>query len=204
MQLVIDQFDTFGAAVLRSPDPPFTDDQFLEFCERYPDYRLETTSEGDIVIQQPAHPREGQRNAAIAFQLANWSDEDGRGEVFDSSTGFFLRNGARLSPDSAWVSRERLQGLADDAAMWHVTPEFVIELKSASDRIETVRSKMREWTANGAALGWLIIPETRTVEVFRADGSHEVLPGAQQVSGEGPVAGFVLNLDRIRTGIKAG
>jgi len=178
-----------------------SDAEFLALCERYPDYRIETTAEGDVVIMPPAHPRTGQRNAAIAHQLFAWNEQHGKGEVFDSSSGFFLKNGARRSPDSAWISRERLSGAADDAAMWYVTPEFVIELKSSSDRLDTQRAKMREWTANGVLLAWLIIPEARTVEIYRADGSLDVLAGIGEIAGEGPVQGFVLRLERIWQGV---
>ena len=143
MQLLVDQFEKFAGAVLQPASAPLTDAQFPELCAQYPDYRIETTAEGDILILSPAHPRTGQRNAAITSQLFAWTEEDGRGEAFDSSAGFFRRNGARRSPDSAWVFRDQLSGLADDAAMWHVTPEFVIELKSASDRIGTLRAKMQ-------------------------------------------------------------
>jgi Uma2 family endonuclease len=203
MQLLIDQFETFAGAVLQPVGSALTDAQFLALCARYPDYRVETTAEGDIVIMPPAHPRTGQRNAAITCQLVAWAERDGRGEAFDSSAGFFLRNGARRSPDSAWISRERLKGLQDDAAMWHVTPEFVIELKSASDRLETLRAKMREWTTYGVSLAWLIDPETRSVEIYRADGSVEQVTEPAEVKGEGPVQGFVLRLDRIWRGIQA-
>jgi Uma2 family endonuclease len=203
MQLLVDHFEKFAAAVLQPANRPLTDEQFLGLCSQYPDYRIETTAEGDILIMPPAHPRTGQRNAAITFQLFAWTEQDGRGEAFDSSAGFFLKNGARRSPDSAWVSRDRLIGLADEMAMWHVTPEFVIELKSASDRVSDLRAKMREWTANGAALAWLIIPETRSVEIYRADGSFETVTEATEIRGEGPVEGFVLRLERIWKGIQA-
>jgi Uma2 family endonuclease len=152
MELVVEQVENFGGIVLRQPASPLTDFRFLELCARYPDYRLETTAEGDIIIMPPAHPRTGQRNAIITHQLTGWTEKDGRGEAFDSSAGLFIANGARRSPDSAWVSRERLQGLAGDGAMWHVAPEFVIELKSASDRLTALPAKMREWTADGAQL----------------------------------------------------
>jgi Uma2 family endonuclease len=200
MQLLVDQFETFAGAVLQPANTPLTDAQFLALCARYPDYRIETTGEGDM---PPAHPRTGQRNAAITYQLVAWTEQDGRGEAFDSSAGCFLKNGARRSPDSAWVSHERLKGLEDDAAMWHVTPEFVIELKSASDRLETLRAKMREWTAYGAVLAWLINPETRSVEIYRADGSVEEVAGPDEIAGEGPVQGFVLRLERIWKGIQS-
>jgi Uma2 family endonuclease len=203
MHLLVDQFEKFSGAVLQPADAPLTDEQFLSLCAQYPDFRIESTAGGDILIMSPAHPRTGQRNAAITYQLFAWTEQDGRGEAFDSSAGFFLSNGARRSPDSAWVSRERLKDLEDEAAMWRVTPEFVIELKSASDRVETLRAKMREWTANGVLLAWLILPETRSVEIYRAGGSMVRLNEPVEVLGEGPVAGFVLQLARIWQGIKA-
>ncbi len=85
--------------------------------------------------------------------------------------------------------------------MWHVTPEFVIELKSASDRLANLRAKMREWIANGVSLAWLIVPETRSVEIYRANGSSEEIAAPSEIAGEGPVAGFVLRLDRTWKGI---
>jgi Uma2 family endonuclease len=201
MQLVVEHFEKFAGAVLQQANAPVTDAEFFALCAQYPDYRIETTAEGDILIMPPAHPRTGQRNAAITYQLYAWTEQDGRGEAFDSSAGFFLKNGARRSPDSAWISRHQLIGLPDEAAMWHVTPEFVIELKSASDRTETLRAKMREWTANGVALAWLVIPETRSVEIYREDGSWEEKTAVSEIAGEGPVAGFVLQLERIWQGI---
>jgi Uma2 family endonuclease len=78
--------------------------------------------------------------------------------------------------------------------MWHVTPEFVIELKSASDRLTALREKMREWTANGVPLAWLVIPETQTVEIYRGDGSAQEVCQPAELAGEGPVQGFVLRL----------
>lgn len=203
MQLLVEHFEQFAGAVLQSPRTPVTDEQFFALCSRYPDYRIETTAEGDILILPPAHPLTGQRNAAITAQLFNWAEQDGRGEAFDSSCGFFLRNGARRSADSAWILRERLRSLPDEDAMWRVVPDFVIELKSANDRIAALRDKMREWTSNGVNLGWLIIPETRSVEIYRADGSSEEIFGTAEVRGEGEVEGFVLQLERIWKGIRA-
>jgi Uma2 family endonuclease len=200
MQLLVEQFEQFSGAVLQPAEGHLTDEQFLALCQRFPDWRLESTAEGDILIMPPAHPRTGLRNAAVTSQLFVWAAQDGRGEAFDSSTGFFLRNGARRSPDSAWVSQERLQGLESDAAMWNVTPEFVIELKSASDRLNALRAKMKEWIANGISIAWLIIPESRTVEIYRADGSVEMLTGPSEIRGEGAVEGFVLKTEKIWQG----
>lgn len=202
MQLQVDRFEQFAAAILQPANRPLTDAEFLALCEKHPDCRIETTAEGDVLIMPPAHPRTGQRNAAITSQLFTWAEEDGRGEAFDSSSGFILKNGARRSPDSAWILRDRLKDLPDDAAMWRVTPDFVIELKSASDRLDVLRTKMREWTGNGVSLAWLVIPESRTVEIYRAgEGGVQQMTGASEIHGDGPVLGFVLRLDRIWKGI---
>jgi len=107
-----------------------------------------------------------------------------------------LPNGARRSPDAAWIFKHRIKDV-DPAAFgryWHVCPNFVIELRSQSDRIRILREKMGEWLANGAQLAWLIDPEVRTVEIYRPGFEAETRSGVSSVAGEGPVLGFVLEL----------
>jgi Uma2 family endonuclease len=197
MQFVVDKFETFAGVVLQPGEGPLTDEQFLALCERYPDYRIESTVEGDIIIRQPAHPMTSRRNAAITRQLDTWAEEDGRGDAYDSSAGFFLVSGARRSADSTWISKERMKGLEEDDAMWHATPEFAIELRSKSDRIGTLRAKLQEWIDNGVSLAWLIDPKERTVEIYSPGVPLEVLKDPVEVAGEGPVAGFVLKMARV-------
>ena len=81
--------------------PGLTDARFQEFCEQYADYRLEYSAEGELTIMPPTDPRTGFRNAQITTQLLNWAMASGTGIVTDSSAGFILPNGARLSPDAA-------------------------------------------------------------------------------------------------------
>lgn len=144
----------------------------------------------------PAFTLMGARNQEIGAQLCNWAVRDKRGLTFDSSTGWVLPNGARRSPDAAWVFKSRVREL-DPAALqrfWRLCPDFVIELRSQSDRIGTLRSKMKEWIANGAQLGWLVDPENRAVEIYRPGTEAEVLSDPVEVRGEGPVEGFVLEV----------
>ena len=79
-------------------------------------------------------------------------------------------------------------------AFWHLCPDFVIEVKSASDRLKTLQKKMVEYLQQGAQLGWLVDPENETVEIFRPDGKSQKRTGVDKLEGEGPVAGFVLDL----------
>ena len=110
-----------------------------------------------------------------------------------SSGGFVLPDGARRSPDAAWTSKVRLKELSEESlgGFWHLSPDFVIELKSNSDRLPILRKKMTDWIDNGTELGWLIDPDTRTVEIFRPNTKPE------EVNGDGPVQGFILDLDLV-------
>jgi Uma2 family endonuclease len=176
--------------------PPMTDQQFTDFCAEHPDLFFETNARGEIIVMPPNFSITGTRNLVIAMQLGNWALKDARGIASDSSTGFLLPNGARRSPDASWTPKEDIRKLSEASreSYWHLCPAFVIELRSNSDRMPVLREKMQEYLANGARLGWLIDPESRTVEVYRPDRSPEALTAIDSVSGEGPVEGFVLDL----------
>lgn len=178
---------------------PMTDQEFVRLCAEHPDLRFETTGEGDLIVMSHAFSLQGVRTAEIATQLANWALEDGRGVVSDSSTGFVLPNGARRSPDAAWTLKSRVQQLdpASREGFWHLCPDFIIELRSPSDRPRAVREKMHEWIASGAQLAWLIEPTERTVTIYRASGEPEIHSPAESIAGEGPVEGFVLSLPKV-------
>lgn len=192
MAFVLD--DTFLPATLSAH--PMTDEEFSRFCAEHPDLNFEMTEEGELIVMAPTHSDTGASNTRISFQLCNWAIMDGRGIVCDSSTGFVLPNGARRSPDASWTLKSRLQqlGVNKRKAFWHLCPDFVIEVRSESDRLRPLQRKMVEYLANGAQLGWLIDPESRSVEIYRQNGQIEKRSGIDQVEGEGPVAGFLLNL----------
>jgi Uma2 family endonuclease len=176
-----------------------TDEAFAQLCAEHPDLMFELSAQGELIVKPPTYTLTGTRNNQISRQLGNWAEEDGRGVAFDSSTGWLLPNGARRSPDAAWLLRHRSKGLdlAAFSGYWPVCPDFVIELRSQTDRIRTLREKMEEWLTNGAQLGWLIDRAARTVEIYRPGFDPEVLSDATSVTGQGPVEGFVLKLARV-------
>ncbi len=137
-----------------SPVIDMTNDQFFEFCQLNRDLRIERTTEGDLVIMAPAGGETGNRNARLTAFFTMWALNDGTGEPFDSSTGFNLPNGATRSPDTAWVKRSRLATLTPEQKkkFLPVCPDFVIELRSASDSLKAIQEKMQEYLANGVRL----------------------------------------------------
>ena len=161
---------------------PMTDDEFAEFCSDHPDLFFEMSAEGEIIVMAGAYTLTGVRNAMISAHLDAWARLDRRGITAGSSTGFVLPNGARRSPDASWTLKSRIEQL--DAVtrekFLHLCPDFVIELKFAPDVSQTIHKKMKEYLANGAQLGWLI--------------DFEALANVESMTGDGPVAGFVLDL----------
>lgn len=178
---------------------PFSDEEFLDFCRRNPDARIERNSDGEIEIMAPAHTETGGMNADLTFFLTSWARQDKTGRVFESSTGFTLPNRALRAPDASWISNRRWNELTDEdrAGFARICPDFVIEFRSQSDTLAKLKSKMNEYIENGSSLGWLIDPIQRKVHIYRPDTHPEILDDPSEVSGEPLLKGFVLNLGEI-------
>jgi Uma2 family endonuclease len=173
-------------------------EQFEALALANPDLRLERTAQGELIVNPPTGGESGSRNLSISGQLDRWCElNEDLGKGFDSSTGFILSNGARRSPDASWVSRARWEALTPKERKGFVPlcPDFVVELRSASDSLSPLQTKMREYMANGARLGWLIDPQNQRVEIYRQQA--EVLINPTELSGEDILPGFVLNLRRV-------
>lgn len=193
--------DTVTPALLVHLRPVFemTDQQFEEFCCINRDLHIEMTAEGDLIIMPPTFGRTGNRNFKLAVKFGIWVEQDGTGVGFDSSTLFKLPSGAKRSPDVSWVRRERLAQLTDEERdrFLPLCPDFVLELRSASDSLADLQAKMREYITNGAELGWLIDPQGKQVFVYRADNSVEQLNDTETLTGDPVLKGFVLDLKSI-------
>ena len=177
----------------------FTDDEFWEFCRQNDEMRIEMTKEGDVIIMPPTGSETGDRNAEITMQLRFWAKKDKQGKSYDSSTGFKLPNGATLSPDASWVRKERLEAFTakQREKFLPLCPDFVLELRSASDSLKDSQEKMQEYMENGARLGWLIDPKAKKVHVYRPNEKAKILDNPKTVSGEDVLVGFELDLTEI-------
>jgi Uma2 family endonuclease len=176
-----------------------TNEQFYEFCQANGDLRIERTANGEVIIISAAFSDTGNRNFNIAAQLGNWTEQDGTGIGFDSSTGFTLPNGAMRSPDASWIELERWNTLTDaqKASFAPICPNFVIELRSLSDRLIKLQDKMQEYIDNGALLGWLIDRQNRKVYIYRPNREVEILDNPEAVNGNPELPGFILRMGKI-------
>jgi Uma2 family endonuclease len=192
-------FDSSHFPVRISLGRPVSDGDLLRFSSENKGMRIERDKTGEIVVMTPTGNRTGMKSLYIGRMLGNWAETDGRGYAFDSNTGFSLPDGSMLSPDASWVECKRWDAMTEAQKDEYspICPEFMIELRSPSDRLAPLQEKMRAWISNGAELAWLVDPSRKTVEIYRPGKDAEEQVGQSAVYGEGPVGGFVLELGKV-------
>ena len=187
------------AAMRLSPE------QFTAVCIANPQAVLELSAEGHLIHLTPTGGETGARNSRLLMRLLAWADRVGGWRVFDSSTGFLLPDGSVLSPDASLVRLERWQALTPEQrrSFPPLCPDLLVELASPSDAgprgLTALRRKMAAYQANGAQLGWLLIPEQQVVEIWNndADGEPQRLQDATVLEAGERFPGLRLELAEI-------
>lgn len=175
-------------------------DRQLELLSRdNPDARLETNSQGQLIVMPPTGGETGDRNSELIFQVKLWNKQSRLGKVFDSSTGFKLSNGAVRSPDVSWIPLEKWNALSEEQRRKYLPldPDFALELMSPTDVLCQVQNKMREYIDCGVRLSWLINPDDRQVEIYRIGQEKEVLDNPSTLLGEDVMPDLVVRLEEI-------
>ena len=177
----------------------WTDDEYFDFCQQNQDLRIETTKDGDLIIMPPTGAETSVKTSEIIIQLGIWARINKKGKVFDSNTEFKLPSGAKKSPDASWILKDRYNALTKNEREGFppICPDFVVELRSKSDRLKPIQDKMAEFIENGVRLGWLIDPYKKQVHIYRKNGEIEILENPKTVSGEDVLEGFELDLEEI-------
>ncbi len=187
--------------VLNFPgDLEMSQDEFFEFCQANRELRIERDRYGAISIMPPTGGITGNREGNIFGELYIWTKQDGTGIAFSPSTGFTLSTGANRSPDAAWISLERWNCLLleQQQKFAPICPNFVVELRSRSDSLQSLQDKMEEYAAeDGFQLGWLIDRQKRRVYIYRPGEEAECLENPDTVSGDPVLPGFVLDMSKI-------
>ncbi len=175
-----------------------TPEQFDLLCADNPDLRLELTRNRELMVMAPTGGESGEKNLSLSGQVWYWNHQNNLGRAFDSSTGydFTAIDGGKLSPDVSWIEKSRLEGV-NIVGFIPVVPDFVIELRSTTDRLSAVRDKMMEYQRLGVRLGLLVNPHDRNIEIYRLGQTVEVLESPESISCKGVMPGFVLSLSEM-------
>ncbi len=178
---------------------PISDQDLMQLSAMNPELRFERNADGSLVTMPPTGGISGNREAKAITRLSIWAESNDAGECFSSATGFKLPNGAVRSPDAAFVAKGRLPQNWDQGEdeFIQVVPDFVIEIRSKSDGLEALQTKMQEYIENGVRLGWLIDRQNQRAFVYRADGSITQYPRTATLEGEAIAPGFHLALSQL-------
>jgi Uma2 family endonuclease len=172
--------------------------EFDSLCLDNPDLRLELSKDQELIVMSPTGGESGERNGDLFGQIWYWNRQTKLGRVFDSSTGydFTAIDGGKMSPDVSWIEKSRLDGI-NITGFIPIVPDFVIELRSQSDRLTSLQTKMLEYQRLGVKLGLLINPQDKQVEVYRLDQETEIFDSPSAIDCQPLMPGFNLDLTEI-------
>jgi Uma2 family endonuclease len=175
-----------------------TPEQFDRLCIDNPDLRLELTPNRELIVMAPAGGESSEKNGDLSGQAWYWNRQTNLGRVFDSSGGydFTAFGGGKPSPDVSWIEKSRLEGV-NIVRFIPVVPDFVIELRSASDNLKPLQEKMMEFRRVGVRLGLLVNPKNQQVEIYRPGQEAEILESPTEIDCGEVMPGFVLSMSRI-------
>lgn len=190
-----------GAESLRLCPPAewtLSDEAFLELCELNPEWRFEVDERGRLVIMGGAGFESSFRSLQLGAQVLAWIFAGGHGRV-TGTDGFYRVAGKVLkAPDVGWISGERLPPTREERErMLALCPDFVIEVRSPSDKPPDQLDKMQQWIEYGARLAWLIDPFDDIAYIFRPGQEPEQLERPETLSGEDVLPGLVVDLSSV-------
>ena len=179
---------------------PIDDGVFLEICRKNPDNRIERTQKGEIVFKAPTGGETGKFNASIIGIFYIWNKIQKKGKIFDSSTAFRLPSTAIRSPDLAFISTDRWNSLSkgEKESFPPICPDFVLEIRSKTDKLTDLQSKMEEWIEGGCKLGWLLDIENLQFFIYKPESEVQVLQGRTVLlTGEDVLPEFTLSIEEL-------
>ena len=184
---------------------PISDAQLERVCADNPGWKFELSAAGELVINVYAGDESSDVGAELGRQVGNWRVGGGGGRARDASAGYRLSladevlQGPLLEPDLSWVSPERLARASRDdlRGAMKLTPDFVVEIRSPSDRLRDQQDKMQIWTHYGVRLGWLVDLQARHVWIYRPDQPPQRLERPSTLSGEDVLVGLVVDCTEV-------
>lgn len=164
----------------------------IDEFELLPDdgYRYELV-DGELERMPPTGEVHGDIDRQFIWLLESFIRPRGIEKLF-VETSFVLSSDRQTvrQPDIAFVLAERLELDRDRERSVRLAPDLVIEIVSPSDRRSAVVAKAHEYLGFGVRLIWVVDPPSRTITIFRLDGTIDVLGRDDMIDGEDVLPGF--------------
>ena len=187
-----------AGSVCIDPGRPITEEYLVELSAKHEGIRCESTAEGELIISGSSGSRISAGETDLIGQIWHWEQPRDVGTTRHPNGGFDIAGWGFKVPDISWISYEREASAPPDRRGYlPVAPEFVIEVRSATDRLSVVKEKMVGWTTHGVLLGLLVDPQRRNVHIYRDGEEQQVLHDPETVSCEPEMPGLVLDFAKV-------
>jgi Uma2 family endonuclease len=163
------------------------------------DELLRAQSEGGVefvdgeLVEKPVSIDSARIEVRIATLLSSDAAKFATAEVFTSSMGYQCFPGEPRKfrkPDVSVVRSERLAGLDPQTGLIPFAPDLAVEVLSPDDLAYDIGEKIEDYLANGFPLIWVVQPNTRTVTVYRGDGSGKRLHEQDEITADSALPTF--------------
>ena len=154
---------------------------------------------GEFYETMSAGLKHGEVSSNFVGELRNFARPRRLGRVVGTDTGVLIERDPDTvrEPDVMFISSERMPLTVRPDGYSEVIPDIVVEVKSPSDSRREVNDKARMWHSHGVPLVWAAYPETRTIDVHRADGSITTLRENDVLDGGEILPGFAVRVSDI-------
>ena len=164
-------------------------------------YDFQFSAQGELIVMAPSGPLSNRDETVINADLEMYNRQH-PGMCFSQTVAFRLPSDAQYMPDAAWITQERFDNLTEFELRNTINgaPDFVVEVRSRSDRLTPLLAKMAEWMEAGSRLGWMLDAIDRRVYIFRPGRETEILEDPAVLDGEDVLPGFVFEVGRLMFG----
>ncbi len=164
-------------------------------------YDFQFSAQGELIVMAPSGPLSNRDETVINADLEMYNRQH-PGMCFSQTVAFRLPSDAQYMPDAAWITQERFDNLTEFELRNTINgaPDFVVEVRSRSDRLTPLLAKMAEWMEAGSRLGWMLDAIDRRVYIFRPGRETEILEDPAVLDGEDVLPGFVFEIGRLMFG----
>jgi Uma2 family endonuclease len=92
--------------------------------------------------------------------------------------------------DVSFIRRGRLPGESLPTGWGRIPPDLVVEVVSPNDSVGELEQKLDDYQKAGVPLVWVVNTRSRTVMVYRGDGSVSRLRESDELTGGEVIPGF--------------
>jgi len=132
--------------------------------------------------------------AGLCFVVLHEFCKKRRGWVFPEGTSYrcFPDAPAKVRrPDTSFIRLDRLTSAqANEEGHCPIAPDLAVQVISPNDVKYEVDRWVRDFLNAKTPLVWVINPDVKTVEIYRSNGTGQILTDKDELSGEDIIPGF--------------